>query len=152
PWDQVFVNGAQGNDAVRVPLAQPTQVYVGGDGGNDTATLVGTANDDKIDIIADAANGAMVVRDDGARVVARTEAFVADAGAGNDTIFAGNYPGTTTRLTLNGNVGNDNLIGSRRADTLVGGPGDDRASGGLGTDNIVLGLGNDYATWSSGED
>ncbi|MBL8823011.1 MAG: hypothetical protein JNJ77_10520 [Planctomycetia bacterium] len=62
------------------------------------------------------------------------------AGKGNDTIQAN---GVLAALVLNGNAGNDVMMGGRSADTLDGGDGHDIMIGGLGTDTLVGGKGDD---------
>jgi Ca2+-binding RTX toxin-like protein len=54
--------------------------------------------------------------------------------------------------TLNGDAGNDNLIGAAGRDFLFGGIGNDRISGGNGSDPLVGGAGNDQLQGHRGND
>ncbi len=64
---------------------------------------------------------------------------------GNDTLIGGSAD------TLNGGDGNDNLIGGSGAETLIGGDGNDVADGNQGADVALLGAGNDRFTWDPGD-
>lgn len=65
---------------------------------------------------------------------------ILSGGAGNDTIDASGFSGSTT---LSGGDGNDIIKGGSGADTLSGGEGDDTISGNAGADNIDAGAGTD---------
>ena len=64
---------------------------------------------------------------------------------GNDTLIGGSAD------TLNGGDGNDNLIGGSGAETLIGGDGNDVADGNQGADVAYLGAGDDRFTWDPGD-
>ena len=64
---------------------------------------------------------------------------------GNDTLIGGSAD------TLNGGDGNDNLVGGSGAETLIGGDGNDAADGNQGADVALLGAGNDRFTWDPGD-
>jgi Ca2+-binding RTX toxin-like protein len=73
-------------------------------------------------------------------------------GAGNDLLIA---PATTapgTTATLQGNAGNDALIGRGGNDVLQGGPGDDMLFGGIGTNQLNGGPGRDLFVFEGGTD
>lgn len=69
--------------------------------------------------------------------------YVANGGDGNDTIDASYIPLVNgpcpISVTLNGDAGNDLIIGSRYADTISGGMGNDTIYGGAGNDVITDG-------------
>lgn len=77
---------------------------------------------------------------------------IVEAGAGNDTVDAGQgddlvYGGTGNDV-LNGDDGDDTLLGEAGNDTLNGGAGDDSLVGGNGNDLAEGGDGNDYINTS----
>ena len=59
---------------------------------------------------------------------------------------------TDAGMRINGNNGNDEIIGSKYSDTLNGGNGDDIIEGGEGNDSIIAGAGNDILTGGRGND
>lgn len=65
---------------------------------------------------------------------------------GNDTLVGGS--GTDT---LNGGDGNDTLVGGSGNETLIGGDGNDAVDGNQGADVAFLGAGNDRFTWDPGD-
>ena len=54
-------------------------------------------------------------------------------------------------LTINGDDGDDNIVGSKNADHIIGGPGSDRITGFTGNDDIDGGEGNDVMIWNNGD-
>ena len=64
---------------------------------------------------------------------------------GNDTLIGGSAD------TLNGGDGNDDLVGGSGAETLIGGDGNDAADGNQGADVALLGAGDDRFTWDPGD-
>ena len=72
---------------------------------------------------------------------ARTNDFVFNGDAGNDTLTGG-----AGDDTLNGGDNNDRLIGGAGNDRLDGGSGNDSLTGGTGADTLYGGLGNDTLT------
>src|SRR5205085_10576784 len=55
------------------------------------------------------------------------------------------------RLTLDGEAGNDTILGSRGADTPRCGAGNDSVGGGRGNDTALLGAGDDTFQWVPGD-
>ncbi|MDD2950190.1 MAG: calcium-binding protein [Sulfuricurvum sp.] len=74
---------------------------------------------------------------------------IAIGSAGDDTINLSTLSGVTE---VNGNVGNDTLIGSLADDSLNGGKGDDALYGGNGNDQLDGGSGNDILDGEAGSD
>src|SRR5205823_6363064 len=69
--------------------------------------------------------------------------LVINGEAGDDTIkIDASFPAGATAIKLNGNDGDDTLIGTSGNDTLDGGAGDDTFIGNGGTDAIGGGLGS----------
>jgi Ca2+-binding RTX toxin-like protein len=65
---------------------------------------------------------------------------------GDDTLIGGSGADT-----LNGGDGNDNLVGGSGDETLIGGDGNDAVDGNQGADMALLGAGNDRFTWDPGD-
>jgi hypothetical protein len=82
------------------------------------------------------------------------DAIDVEAGAGNDTVridqVNGNF--TTTKTTrIDGQNGDDTLIGGSGNEVLVGGRGDDFVDGNGGADSAFLGQGDDTFVWDPGD-
>jgi Ca2+-binding RTX toxin-like protein len=76
------------------------------------------------------------------------------AGAGNDSVRIDESNGaftTTTPTHLNGQSGDDTLIGGSGAESLNGGDGNDIVDGNGGADRIHLGAGDDRFVWDPGD-
>jgi Ca2+-binding RTX toxin-like protein len=77
-----------------------------------------------------------------------------EAGNGNDTVLIDQVNGafTTTKATrIDGQNGDDTLIGGSGNEVLVGGRGDDFVDGNGGTDTAFLGRGDDTFVWDPGD-
>jgi Ca2+-binding RTX toxin-like protein len=70
------------------------------------------------------------------------DALVVNGGGGGDTIDAAALPAGLIGLTLNGEDGDDLLIGSAGDDVITGGNGDDVLHGGPGLDVLDGGPGD----------
>lgn len=77
-----------------------------------------------------------------------TGSSLVHGGDGNDTLD-GSAAGIG--ITLNGDAGNDSLVGSSSADTINGGAGDDTITGGQGRDVLSGGGGNDEFVFNHGD-
>jgi Ca2+-binding RTX toxin-like protein len=76
------------------------------------------------------------------------------AGNGDDTIRIDqvNGPFTTTKSTrIDGENGDDTLIGGSGAEVLIGGNGNDQVDGNGGADTGLLGRGDDVFVWDPGD-
>jgi Ca2+-binding RTX toxin-like protein len=83
------------------------------------------------------------------------DAISVEAGGGNDTVILDASAGAftdTEATTVDGQDGNDHLIGSNAAETFFGGRGDDLVDAGFGDDLVFLGEGDDVAEWRPGGD
>jgi Ca2+-binding RTX toxin-like protein len=72
------------------------------------------------------------------------------AGAGNDTVVIARS--LTNPTSIDGEAGNDTLVGGNGPDTLIGGPGRDTLVGLGGEDLLLGGDGNDVLDGGSGND
>ncbi len=127
---------------------EPTQADLG------TATITGTAGDDKLngtiqDDIVDGSSG-----NDYLRGVQGDDAI--NGGTGNDTIFGedGNdiIIGGAGNDVIFGNAGEDLLYGGLDNDVLIGGSGNDVLNGGSGNDSAIGGAGDDIIFGEDGDD
>ncbi len=119
----------------------------------DTLIVNGTANADRIDVLA-ATGGyqvtglATVVNVKNASAI---DNLTINGLAGDDQIAALNLSANLTKLLIDGGAGNDNLLGGAGNDVILGGDGDDVVNGGRGDDTARLGVGNDLFVWNPGE-
>ena len=82
------------------------------------------------------------------------DAIDVEAGNGNDTVRIDQANGifTTTKATrIDGQNGDDTLIGGSGNEVLVGGRGDDVIDGNAGADTAFLGQGDDTFVWDPGD-
>ena len=171
--DTVF--GGDGEDTFLFVPTSGGELVDGGEGLN-TVLAKGTGNSDTIAIGATLTaltitNGTTTLISSG-----RLQQVIVDGLAGDDTITVGDLAGTgffkldvrggdgddflnatganigTVRMSLNGDNGNDTIIGSLGNDTINGGAGNDGANGGTGNDTINGGTGNDQLGGGLGND
>jgi Ca2+-binding RTX toxin-like protein len=126
-----------------------------------TLTVAGTAASDKIALRLSAGHPQTLQVDFGDDGTAdfqvrrhRFDRIVVDAGSGNDLARIDESNGaftTTTPTQINGQNGDDTLIGGTGAEILNGGPGNDAVNGGPGADRISLGVGDDRFVWNPGD-
>ena len=134
-------------------------------------TVTGTPNADRV-LVASTYNRLYVIEstvtpgENGARPTVTTTqtsfnrsevtSIVANLGAGNDRMIVSDGLSFRRRpaipATLNGDAGNDWLVGGGGNDTLSGGDGDDVLLGGGGNDTIGRGAGNDTLSGDGGND
>jgi Ca2+-binding RTX toxin-like protein len=165
------INGDAGNDTIRHTVGGGGSVGDGGgsvNGGADSDTLVilGTANDNTLNVVS---VGAALTNFDGGTVTA-VETITADLAGSTDTLsYSGNTAGNSVTVNLTtgaatgftsianienvtGGAGQDTLTGNAGTNVLVGGAGADAISGGDGTDTITGGAGQDTLTGGAGKD
>jgi uncharacterized repeat protein (TIGR01451 family) len=113
-----------------------------GAGGNDTVVSTNDANFTLTDSSLSVSGGATF------SLINIGQALLT-GGAGNNTIDASAFTGTTT---LYGDDGQDVLVGGSGSDSLFGGPGADTLSGGAGNDFLDGGADNDLLSGNTGDD
>jgi Ca2+-binding RTX toxin-like protein len=126
-----------------------------------TLTITGTPGDDKLALRLRAGDPRRLqvdLGDDGLPDATvrrrRFDRIVVNAGDGNDQVRIDESNGaftTTTPTELNGQGGNDTLLGGSGAETLNGGDGNDVVDGNGGTDRVSLGSGGDRFVWDPGD-
>ena len=141
------VRGTGANDRITLRRSatdrQTLQVDVGDDGSADFQ--VSLTRFDRIRV--DAGRGDDLVRvDETSGAFTTTTPTEVNGQEGNDTLVGGSGPDT-----LNGDAGNDNLVGGLGDETLNGGDGNDAVDGNQGADVAILGAGDDRFTWDPGD-
>jgi len=149
------IDGGAGNDTVLGSVGADTILGSGGDdslqgaGGNDTFQYTGTSNG--FDVVDGGAGTDTIA------ALANSTTIGLSSITGVETITGGSFTGVSILATVNadrldfsnttlvaitkidGDQGNDTLIGSAGSDTIIGGIGDDLLQGGLGNDLFRIG-------------
>jgi Ca2+-binding RTX toxin-like protein len=84
----------------------------------------------------------------------RFDEIIVEAGDGNDHVSIDETNGVftdTEATTIDGEGGNDELLGGHGVETFRGGSGDDSVDGNQGVDIAFLGEGDDSFTWDNGD-
>ncbi|HJT11847.1 MAG TPA: calcium-binding protein [Dongiaceae bacterium] len=155
------LTGGDGNDQMFGGAGNDRFVWNSGDdsdlveGGSDIDTA--EVNGDKSgEVLAVTANGDRVRFDrigatPGSLDIGTTEKLVINANGGNDTISAVGNLAALIELTFDGGAGNDTILGGNGNDVLLGGDGNDFVDGNQGSDTALLGAGNDVFQWDPGD-
>jgi Ca2+-binding RTX toxin-like protein len=131
--------------ALRLQVGQPGILQV--DVGDDGSAEFSFERREIAAIAVDAGNGADSVRiDESSGVFGDTIPTTIDGENGNDTLVGGAGAGT-----LNGGNGDDTVAGGSGAEKLVGGNGNDSIDGNRGNDVAFMGNGNDTFIWDPGD-
>jgi Ca2+-binding RTX toxin-like protein len=156
--DQVF--GDDGDDIMTWNPGKDDDLNEGGPG-QDTSVIIGGAAAETFTIAADAVNAGRV---DFARTnpapffvdIGTTERLILNANAGDDIITGGAGLNALIALELNGGDNNDTIVGGDGADIIHGGNGNDSIDGNdnpVGSVDQVFGDdGDDTMTWNPGKD
>jgi Ca2+-binding RTX toxin-like protein len=83
--------------------------------------------------------------------IGTSEKLVLNANGGDDSFSATGNLAALIGITVDGGAGSDTLMGSNGADLLLGGDGDDFADGNQGNDTAFLGAGADTFPWDPGD-
>src|SRR4051794_11364734 len=148
--DQAFGQG--GNDRTIWNPGDDTDLDEGGDG-IDTVEVNGGNGAEEFTITA---NGARVRFD---RVspapfsldIGTSERLTLNANGGNDSFSASGNLAPLIGITIDGGAGDDTLRGGNGADLLLGGDGNDFVDGNQGADTALLGAGDDTFQWDPGD-
>jgi Ca2+-binding RTX toxin-like protein len=148
--DQVF--GESGDDLMVWNPGDDTDLFEGG-ADIDTAQVNGGGG---AEVFTLTANGTRVRFDrlDPAPFsidIGTTEKLVLNANGGNDFFSATGNLAALIQLTVDGGAGNDTILGSNGADLLLGGDGNDFIDGQQGNDTAFLGAGDDTFQWDPGD-
>jgi Ca2+-binding RTX toxin-like protein len=148
--DQVF--GESGNDRMIWNPGDDTDLFEGGDG-VDTAEVNGGNGSEVFTLTA---NGTRVRFDrlDPAPFsldIGTTEKLVLNMNGGDDSFSATGNLAALIGVTVDGGTGNDTILGSNGADLLLGGDGNDFIDGQQGNDTAFLGAGDDVFQWDPGD-
>jgi Ca2+-binding RTX toxin-like protein len=143
--DNVVVGDLSGTDvtAIGTDLRGPAG---GGDGEADTVTVNGTQGDDVFGATGDAGGINVFGLHTAVNVFFPEQAndrLTLNALGGDDVVDATSLEADGIRLTTNGGLG---------ADVLLGSEGDDLANGGDGNDLAMMGAGDDTFVWNPGDD
>jgi Ca2+-binding RTX toxin-like protein len=145
--------------ALAVPAA--ANAAVTGTINNNTITFTGDQADDNL-TLGVAANGLLgqqvgpnLVTDFGGQNIQAAQAnVIVNAGAGNDNLNLSGLSAAAS-VSINGDEGDDIVVGSPIDDTIHGGIGNDRITGGrnstAGPEQIHGDAGNDVMIWNNGE-
>jgi Ca2+-binding RTX toxin-like protein len=148
--DQVF--GQSGSDRMIWNPGDDTDLNEGGDGtdtvevngGNGAEQFTATANGTRVRF--DRINPAPFSID-----IGTSEKLTLNANGGDDSFSATGNLAALIALTADGGTGNDTLLGSNGADVLLGGDGNDFVDGNQGNDTGLLGAGDDTFQWDPGD-
>jgi Ca2+-binding RTX toxin-like protein len=148
--DQVF--GESGNDVTVWLPGDDTDLDEGG-AGND---VVGVFGGGGAEVFTTTANGTRVRFDrlDPAPFsldIGTSELLLVNTGAGDDSFSATGNLAALIGIGVNGDAGNDTLLGSNGGDWLLGGAGGDFVDGQQGGDVAVLGADDDVFQWDPGD-
>jgi Ca2+-binding RTX toxin-like protein len=148
--DQAFGQG--GNDRMVWNPGDDTDLNEGGNG-TDTSEVNGGGG---AEVFTATANGARVRFDrlDPAPFsidIGTSERLVVNANGGNDSFSATGNLAALIGITVDGGTGNDTILGSNGVDILLGGDENDFIDGQQGNDTAFLGAGEDVFQWDPGD-
>jgi Ca2+-binding RTX toxin-like protein len=148
--DQAF--GESGDDRLIWNPGDGTDLNEGGsgtdtvevNGGNGDEVFTATANGTRVRF--DRTNPAPFSID-----IGTSEKLVLNANGGNDSFSATGNLASLIQITVDGGAGDDTLLGSNGNDVLRGGDGNDFVDGQQGNDTVFLGAGDDTFQWDPGD-
>lgn len=148
--DQAFGEG--GNDQMLWNPGDDTDLNEGGAGGD----VVGVTGGGGAEVFTATANGARVRFDrlDPAPFsidIGTSELLLLNAGGGDDAFSATGNLAALIGIGVNGDAGNDTILGGNGGDWLLGGDGNDLVDGQQGNDTVPLGAGDDTFQWDPGD-
>jgi Ca2+-binding RTX toxin-like protein len=143
--DSVVVGDLAGTDVSEV-IVDLAATGGSGDTQADSVTVNGSNGDDTVAIGSTAGTVSVTGLTTAVAITggeAANDSLTLSAQGGIDVVNASGLPAGVIRLTMNGGLGNDVLIGSQGADSFTGGDGNDTVFGGNG---------DDVFTWNPGDD
>jgi Ca2+-binding RTX toxin-like protein len=148
--DQVF--GQSGNDRMIWNPGDDTDLNEGAtgtdtvevNGGNGAEQFTTTANGTRVRF--DRLNPAPFSID-----IGTSERLTLNANGGDDDYSATGNLAALIAVTVDGGTGNDDLLGTNGVDFLLGGDGNDFVDGQQGNDTALLGAGDDTFQWDPGD-
>jgi Ca2+-binding RTX toxin-like protein len=148
--DQMF--GESGDDRMIWNPGDDNDLMEGGDGidtaevngGNGSESFSATANGTRVRF--DRLDPAPFALD-----IGTTEKLVLNMNGGDDNFSATGNLSPLIQLTVDGGTGNDTILGGNGNDLLIGGTGNDFIDGQQGNDTILLGDGDDIFQWDPGD-
>ena len=144
--------GEAGDDRMIWNPGDDTDLAEGGDGtdtvevngGNGAEVFTATANGTRVRF--DRVDPAPFSID-----IGTTEKLVLNMNGGDDSFSATGNLAALIGVTVDGGTGNDTILGSNGADLLLGGDGNDFIDGNQGNDTALLGAGDDVFQWDPGD-
>jgi Ca2+-binding RTX toxin-like protein len=134
--------GEQANDRILVDALD----------GDDTVAALGSNGNDTLAVAPAPTLGQVRVTGAGLPIdTAATETLDVDGRGGDDAIAGSTGLASLVSLVLEGDAGNDTLLGGDGTDLLLGGDGDDVVVGNRGDDVALLGTGDDAFQWNPGD-
>ncbi len=118
------------------------EVEGGGGTGSDSISIVGTSSANNV-VISSTGMTTDFGPSVGWNFAGSAAAIVLNGGDGNDTVSALTATDPLLNLSLNGEAGDDSIVGGSGADSIDGGDGDDQLFGAAGANTLVGGIGND---------
>jgi Ca2+-binding RTX toxin-like protein len=153
--DTLTVNNMSGTDLTTLNSDLEATLGVGvGDGQPDTVTVNGTDGNDAV--VVSGANGAATVTGLAATIHVTAadptlDVLAVNSLGGDDNVDASGLDATAMKLSVDGGLANDRLVGGGGNETFLGGDGNDFVDGGRGADLALLGPGDDRFQWDPGE-
>ncbi len=177
--EETTIHGGDGSDTLLGGIGG--EIFIGGDGadvvqmglGNDrfiwnpdddTDVVDGADGIDTVEVNGGGGAEDFTVTANGARVrfdrinpapfaldIGTSENLVLNANGGNDTLACTGNLAALIKITADGGLGEDTLLGSNGIDILLGGDNDDFIDGQQGNDVAFLGAGDDTFQWDPGD-
>jgi Ca2+-binding RTX toxin-like protein len=153
--DTTIVNDLSGTDLVKINVNLAGTIGgTAGDAAADVVIVNGTNGADLIDVfgagtsvsVVGLAAQVSITSSEGAN-----DSLVINALGGDDGVSATTLPAGVIKLTIDGGVGDDDLLGSQGADVFLGGGGDDFIFGDNGNDLALMGADDDGFQWNPGD-
>jgi Ca2+-binding RTX toxin-like protein len=126
-----------------------------GDAQADTVIVNGTDGPDVVDVVGAGSSASVLglhARVNISNSEGANDSLVVRTLGGDDSVTATTLPAGVIKLTVDGGLGQDHLLGSQAADVFLGGDGDDVMVGDNGDDVASMGADDDSFQWNPGDD